>query len=402
MPVQLEARRILMCGPIPPHPGGGAIGRGQLAAAFARCGREVAVLAPITREEANRGDRYAADHPEVQVVRYTLSSFEKLPFRPPDPSFVQEERLQVEPLFRALASEFRPDVVVVGRETFARYIPKLTEELGLPSVLLVRGSPTGHILRGEYPPDAADGLLREFRRTDRIIAVAEYLAEGLRRLGTPNVTAIPNAIDTVRFARAQPERALREQLGIEQQQRVILAPANLHPRKRPEDVLAAAKELTAQRRDVVFVMAGVGVGREEAQERVRSWGLESFFRFPGWVDYGQMPALMNLADIVVMASEAEGMARAYLEAMASERLLIASDIDAARELIVDGDNGLLFPLGDWRSLAALISEALDDSTRSTAIGRRARATVVDRSVENVQFRYLEELDRVVAERFARA
>jgi glycosyltransferase involved in cell wall biosynthesis len=55
-----------------------------------------------------------------------------------------------------------------------------------------------------------------------------------------------------------------------------------------------------------------------------------------------MPDYINLADIVVMPSAAETQALVYLETQACARLLLASDIPGAREVIVDGETGLLF------------------------------------------------------------
>jgi glycosyltransferase involved in cell wall biosynthesis len=74
-----------------------------------------------------------------------------------------------------------------------------------------------------------------------------------------------------------------------------------------------------------------------------------------------------------MTSEAEGMARAYLETMASARPLIASDIAAARELVRDGVTGLLFAVGDHAALAGHILSLLDDPDRRRSMGNEARS-----------------------------
>jgi phosphatidylinositol alpha-mannosyltransferase len=86
--------------------------------------------------------------------------------------------------------------------------------------------------------------------------------------------------------------------------------------------------------------------------------------------------------------------------MACERLLIASDIPAAREVVEDGVTGRLFRLGDAAHLAALTLEAAADDDGRRAIGRRARASVRHRSVERAVPRYLRILEEVVAARGA--
>jgi glycosyltransferase involved in cell wall biosynthesis len=380
--------RLLLTGPVPPHPGGGAISRGQLAAGFARAGHDVSILAPITEQALPEGDRFAVAHPELCVVRYQLDGFEKEPFRPPPASFLNQERHQIESRFPDLVSSFRPDVVVVGRETFARYVPELARRCGLPSVLLVRGSPTGHILLGEFPQEETDRLFSEFRKVDQMIAVSQHLADGLTARGFQNVVHIPNAIDVGEFVRRPPPAELRASLQIDPNQSVVLVPANLHQRKRPFDVLQSAELVLRNRPDVVYVMAGTGVLREQVEHFIEEKGMATNFRLTGWLDYPQLPGLMNLADVVILASETEGMARVCLEAMACERLLLASDIAPSRELVEDGVNGVLFPLGDVNELAARTLTALGDSEMRGRLGQRARKSVEGLSVDRIVPRYL--------------
>lgn len=382
--------RILIVGPIPPQPGGGPISRGQLVAAFAKAGEEVCVVAPITAEALTGGDRYAAAHPEVGVVRYLVPFHETTPHRPPAEQYANAERSAIEALVGELAVSFEPDVLVAGREILARYIPALARRHALPAVLLARGNPTGHILDGRYPSDDAKIVVAGFRQFERIISVADYMTEGLRRLGCANVTTVPNAIDMMAFTRRAPSDDLRAELRIPTGSPVVLAPGHINQRKRPLDVVRSAAQVLSKRPDVTYVMAGVGVQREEVERLCRDIGIEANFRFPGWLDYGRMPDLVNLADIVVLASEAEGMARSYLEAMACERVLAASDIPPARELIIDGENALLFRLGDVEHMAQRTLEALEDPALRERLGRQARRSVEWRTLDRVVPLYLDE------------
>ncbi len=143
-------------------------------------------------------------------------------------------------------------------------------------------------------------------------------------------------------------------------------------------------------------MAGVGVQRDEIERLCLEMGLSRAIRFLGSVDYERMPTLMNAADIVLMASESEGMARAYLEAMACERVLLASDIPSACEIVEDGVNGLSFRLGDVEHLAARTMRAAAAPARRAGIGRRARASVQHLSVERAVPLYLREFSETIA------
>lgn len=388
--------KILLTGPLPPHPGGGAISRAQLATGFARAGHQVCIVAPITHEASRDGDVFAEAHPELQVIRYVLRSFDPAPFRPPAETFLHEERELVQSLVATLLRSVVPDLVVVGRETFARYVPQLALTAGVPSVLLVRGSPTGHILDGRFPERDAEQLLAEFRKVDRIIAVSRHLEQGLQALGFDNVTHIANAIDTTAFVPRPKDPTLLTSLRIDADATVVLIPANLHDRKRPEDVVNSARITMRERSDLVYLVAGTGVLREKIVRLCDEDGLRDRFRFLGWKAYDEMPALMNLADLVVMASEAEGMSRACIEAMASGRLLLASDIPSARELVQDGVNGLLFRMGDVEHLAARTVEAAASPALRDRLGRAARSTVQEMSVDRVVPRYLQVFTDTIA------
>ena len=172
--------KILLTGPLPPHPGGGAISRAQLAAGFARAGHRVCCVSPITHEAARNGDGFAEAHPELQVARYPLRNFDPAPFLPPAEAFLREEKEQVQSLVAALLRSFAPDLVVVGRETFARYVPQLALAAAVPSVLLVRGSPTGHILSHRFPERDAEELLAEWRTRRPAIELQRLIVSRIR------------------------------------------------------------------------------------------------------------------------------------------------------------------------------------------------------------------------------
>jgi glycosyltransferase involved in cell wall biosynthesis len=108
------------------------------------------------------------------------------------------------------------------------------------------------------------------------------------------------------------------------------------------------------------------------ETRVEELGLAERFRFAGWVERIESPRYINAMDMVVMPSEMEARSLVYLETQACGRVLIASDIAAAREVIEDGVTGLLFPMGSPEALAAKILEASADPELRERIGANAR------------------------------
>jgi hypothetical protein len=121
-------------------------------------------------------------------------------------------------------------------------------------------------------------------------------------------------------------------------------------------------------------------------EDATSAGVIQRFRFQPFVDNAVMPRYMNLADLVVMPSEREGLSRVYLEAQACAKTLLASDIPGAREAVTHGETGRLFRRGDIDDLTEKTLLAAGDPALRARIGRQARQYVerhhdIDRAVD---------------------
>jgi glycosyltransferase involved in cell wall biosynthesis len=108
-----------------------------------------------------------------------------------------------------------------------------------------------------------------------------------------------------------------------------------------------------------------------------------------------MPEYINLADMVVMPSESEGLARVYLETQACARVLVTSDIAPAREVVTDGETGLLFPPGDVAALTEQTVRAAGDPALRERIGRRAHARVRAHGLAEAVAQYRDALAGVV-------
>jgi glycosyltransferase involved in cell wall biosynthesis len=152
---------------------------------------------------------------------------------------------------------------------------------------------------------------------------------------------------------------------------IVLAVARFEPVKNHAMLLEAARRL--KERGVVFVLqlAGDGETRSACEAQVREQGLTDVVRFLGYRD--DIPALTAGADVCVLTSIKEGMPRAILEAAASGRPMVATDVVGNADALADGVAGYLVPLGDASALADRIAELLADPEKRRTIGRQARA-----------------------------
>jgi len=380
-PEPKQGLNILYVGTLPPHPGGSAISCFQLLAGFAGLGHSVRALAPITPEALRSGDLFAASYPNIHVTRFLVPYFDNALPIPSAAEYREVERAQIQEKLPLLISSNRPDVVLIGRESFAWEVPGIAMAHSIPSIMLIRGgSRTARLLNGRYPDDLAHRLLVEYRKVNLIVAVAKHLTEGLQRLGFERVKTIPNAVNLRQFSPKPKNVALLRKLAIKDDDVVVMHVANLQMRKRSLNLVSSSVSALQQDRRLVYVIVGDGPLRETMENTCREKQISEKFRFVGWIEYDRMPDYINLADIVVMPSEAEGMARVYLETQACARVLLASDIPAAREVIVDGETGLLFSKGDIDDLTAKTLLAASDPKFRGDIGRKAREQVKGHSL----------------------
>ena len=247
----------------------------------------------------------------------------------------------------------------------------------IPCLLRLPGSVICGLLRGTYSTGLARELLAAGRTVQRMVAPARHLAVRARALGWDDVVVIPNAVDTERFAPRPKNPALLRQHGIPDTALVVAHLSNLKPIKQPLDVVASARAVLPQDPRLVYLIVGDGPARRPMEDACQQAGIQDRVRFTGWVDYPRVPDYINLADLVVMPSADEGLARVYLETQACGRVLLASDIPAAREVVVDGQTGLLFRAGDLADLTATTLRAAADAPLRAAIGRQARQHIED-------------------------
>jgi glycosyltransferase involved in cell wall biosynthesis len=388
--------RILYIGTLPPHQGGSAITASQLLIGLADMGHQIEAIAPITQDGLRTGDRFAERNPSVKVLRFTMPYLRVSPDVPPAGEYEQREQREIEQLATASIARRLPDVILIGRESFAPHGVELARAHRIPSVLRFAGATTMGILNGTYPAPLAERFLERAREAEIAVAPAPHMQRALARLGLADVKVIPNPVDLKRFSPKTPSPRVRRRLAIGAEDLVVAHLSNLKPIKRPLDFVEAAEVAAREDERLVFVVAGDGPLRAEMEQACAERGIAERFRFPGWIDYELIPDTVNCADIIVMPSAGEGQARVYLETQACGRTLIASDIPAALEVIKDGQTGMLYRGGDTAQLAAKILLAASDPDLRTRLGRQARQAVASHSLTRIVALYDQLLGELTA------
>lgn len=102
--------------------------------------------------------------------------------------------------------------------------------------------------------------------------------------------------------------------------------------------------------------------------------------FTGAIPPDAVPEILARCNALVLASRSEGRPNVVLEAMAAGVPVVASDIDGVREMIVHGERGLLFPVGDERQLTAHLRSLMDNPAQGRWLAANARRWVDDQEL----------------------
>ncbi len=130
-----------------------------------------------------------------------------------------------------------------------------------------------------------------------------------------------------------------------------------------------------------MTLAGSGSVEYEnhLRQRVSQAGINGNVFFLGWVPPAEMPELLQKFDTLVLPSIwPEPFSRAILEGMISGLVVVAARTGGTPEVIVDGENGLLFMPNDSEELANKISNLIDNPKTRYRIMQSARETILER------------------------
>ncbi len=185
---------------------------------------------------------------------------------------------------------------------------------------------------------------------------------------------------------------LRRELGVSEQEILIGNVSRLVPAKGHRYLLQSIKLLKDSAPEACFVIAGDGELRGELEELVRQLELDGRVRFLGFRrDVGNIYAD---SDIMVFTSLSEGLPLALIEALASGRPVVATDVGGISELVDEGKCGFVVPAKDPRALTEALLKLIRDEKLRKTFGENARNKVYPhlshtRLVKDMEKIYLE-------------
>ncbi len=228
-----------------------------------------------------------------------------------------------------------------------------------------------------HGPDAFDNvpgnlLVEKITRAAFVRCISHFCRSQLMRLVPfnqwPKLHIVRCGVDTDVFGpRPKPKNAVPE----------IVCLGRLVPAKGQHVLLQACRALREKGAAFHLTFIGDGPDRKSLDALCREWGLSDSVAFTGAVGQDEVCRRLEIADIMVLPSFAEGLPVVLMEAMAKEIPCISSRIMGIPELIEDGVNGFLTAPSDVEGIAEGIAQLLKDAELRRRLGCNARKTVCE-------------------------
>lgn len=215
------------------------------------------------------------------------------------------------------------------------------------------------------------------RPTLRTIAISESVARWANEqlgISRDRIEVIRYGLDPAPF-KGLNQVAARRELGIEAKALVALCPARLDPQKRHDVLLRAfsrvrGKLTSAQLLCVGETQLGGPTYRARLLQLSDELGLGDAVRWLGL--RSDIPNLMAAADVVVLASDWEGLGLVLMEAAVAGRPVVATAVGGVPEIVEHQKTGSLVLQGDEQALASELTKVLLDPERRARMGAAAR------------------------------
>ncbi|MEZ4504086.1 MAG: glycosyltransferase [Dehalococcoidia bacterium] len=230
------------------------------------------------------------------------------------------------------------------------------------------------------PQQRIDAERRLLHSVDRVLVATSHERQLLRqiyRVPAERVSVVPLGVDLEEFEPRDPAEA-RAALGLEADERVLLAVGRLEPLKGFDILIRALAQTTMPEPPTLLIIGGDEQAAPEF-ERLRAVadevGVTEHVRFVGAVPHEQLATYYNAADLVIVPSFYESFGLVALEAMASGVPVVASRVGGLTTTIADGRTGYLIAWRCPEPFAEKVDLLLRNDGLRRALGEGARRSM---------------------------
>jgi glycosyltransferase involved in cell wall biosynthesis len=271
------------------------------------------------------------------------------------------------------------------------YLKKLRKRVGIPYITHERGTILREALSNLYEGVTAGKVfaflrnscryvVRDFQRirqADRIVAVSEYVKKGLARIfliSPESIDVVRNFVNSNRFNDNLDGTLVKERYKISRDEKLILAVGRIYPQKGFQYLIGSLPLILGSCKNAKVMIVGPGNYSQRLIEMAMRLRIRDKIILTGPIHHRSLPSYYAAADVVVNPTvrRNEGMVNVVLEAFASGKPVVASDVGGCRELIEYGVDGLLVPPHDCAGLAVAVSQVLKNCDVAVRLGRAGR------------------------------
>jgi len=234
----------------------------------------------------------------------------------------------------------------------------------------------------QYPLAGHAHRYNEFRRfsaamkADILVAVSEYVAQGVHECFNVWPSVIPNGVNVDHFKpESQSIPSVRAKLGVGTDDRILMTCCSLEPRKGVQHIINALPKVVAEFQNVCLIVVGDGWYKAALSSEVKRLGLSDRVMFLG--NRKDVHELYSAADVFLLLSEYEAFGIVVLEAMASGTPVVVS-VGSAFPEIVPEKCGLRVEPTDSSQVAHAIHSLLGDDALRLNLGNESINYVKER------------------------
>ena len=358
------------------------------------------------KQGPTESDTETADGLTFHRTRYAASMLARIPG-----AWTLDQMRATQRALEALVRAERPDILHAHSPVLDAWPAlRVGRRLGLPVVYEVRAFwedaavDHGTHREGDFRYRLSRALeTAAFRRADAITTICEGLRADIVARGIPaeKVTVIPNAVDIERFPVIERRDAeLEARLGLAGHE-VVGFCGSFYAYEGLDLLVRALHTIAARRPGVRLLLVGGGVQESELRALVAELGLGERVVFTGRVPNAEIHRYYSLIDVLAFPRQRMRLTDLVtplkpLEAMAQGKVVVASDVGGHRELIRDGETGLLHGAGDVPGLADATMRLLGDQALRARLARNGRRFVeTERSWTASVARYAPVYERLV-------
>lgn len=265
-----------------------------------------------------------------------------------------DRRIAFRGIFQAtkIAKEVKLDIVHTQTEFSMGMIGKyVANSLNIPAIHTYHTNYedylhyvlNGHLLRPYHVKQFVKAYLHNMQG---VVAPSEQTYKTLKGYGVKTPMRIISTGVDMKSINENPKRNVREELGISENDIVLLTLSRVAPEKKIDRLLKVLPIIKNKFSKVKFVIAGDGPAMSDLKKQVKEEKLENTVIFTGNVEHSDVGNYYRMADLFVSASDTETQGLTYIEALATGTPCVVYATDYTREIFNNPELGKIFVTED--------------------------------------------------------